>query len=647
MRLLFAIALFTSLLVACGAPAGEPEVVALPVSESPTPEPVIPTPLPTETPEPTETPTPEPLTPSDIFTRLSPSVAYISVPGSSGSGALIDGGYILTNAHVVWPYEAADITFPNGETFEDVPLVARDALRDIALLGPIETNLTPVRFVDSEGAVVGSDILLIGYPGETGRAPQPTLTEGLISRVREWEDGGITFFQTSSAVAGGQSGGIAVTPDGEVIGLSGLRFTEANYGLIASAADMRPFVAELIAGTADAVKDDPPREITSDRFDLSFEESMRAYRVVAPPGSKVEISVEGPGDVNLSAVYPDGAELEYVDKTRSGKEMLRFTMPSRDVPIFAIVSYQGNYFGRFKLTSDQPLIEVFDPDDGMPVNIGDSYTGTIHFPFDNDRLLILLDEGEEVTVRVDTIGFDPLLAIDVGAGADSIIADNDSGGGLFDANPEMTYKASEYGIVGAVVVDLSGAGAGSSYTITVSEPYEGAPTPMAPKPTPTPIAATVGQMRLIDDPVLPFTFEAPFIFGTENNSAVCQRFVEASQPGICITSMPVDMGGLTILAVSEDTKRLGVEEFTLDEYVSILRAAMNADPTSVSVTERSITTADGGSATLLEIEMPDEAVRAVRFVHVYRNREAHSISFIYDPSMKETVDYIISTFRVR
>lgn len=127
------------------------------------------------------------------------------------------------------------MTFPDGTKVEDAPLLAQDTLRDIAVLGPIDVDLPPVTFAGDESLAVGGDILLIGYPGESDEAPQPTLSEGLISRVREWEQGGLTFFQTSSAVAGGQSGGIAVLPGGEPFGLSGHRFTEANYGLIAAA----------------------------------------------------------------------------------------------------------------------------------------------------------------------------------------------------------------------------------------------------------------------------------------------------------------------------------------------------------------------------------------------------------------------------
>ena len=57
------------------------------------------------------TPTPEPvadasLLPAEVYARIAPSIAFIETPAGTGSGVLIDGGYIVTNRHVFWPYES-------------------------------------------------------------------------------------------------------------------------------------------------------------------------------------------------------------------------------------------------------------------------------------------------------------------------------------------------------------------------------------------------------------------------------------------------------------------------------------------------------------------------------------------------------------
>lgn len=74
---------------------------------------------------------------------------------------------------------------------------------------------------------------------------------------------------------------------------------------------------------------------------------------------------------------------------------MRFTTPAADVPLFFVISYLGNFSSRYALTSDQPLIEINDLDDGMPVNVGASYVGTMNYPYDTDPINILLDEGRK------------------------------------------------------------------------------------------------------------------------------------------------------------------------------------------------------------------------------------------------------------
>jgi len=78
-----------------------------------------------------------------------------------------------------------------------------DLLGDLAVIGPIETDISPTTLVDGEDLVIGSEVFLIGYPGEVEELPQPAISRGLISRKREWEAIGMTYFQTDAAIAGG------------------------------------------------------------------------------------------------------------------------------------------------------------------------------------------------------------------------------------------------------------------------------------------------------------------------------------------------------------------------------------------------------------------------------------------------------------
>jgi hypothetical protein len=633
-------------LAACGGPADEPDADITPV-ESPTPEPATAIPAPTATVESTETPTPEPLTPGAIFERLSPSVAHISLPDGTGSGALLEGGYILTNYHVVWPFDVADVAFPDGTTFEDVPLAAHDPLFDLALLGPVEADLPPIVFVDGESAAVGSEILLIGYPGESDQAPQPTLTEGLISRVREWEDGDVTFFQTSSAVAGGQSGGIAVSPDGKPIGLSGLRFTEANYGLIASAADLMPHVERLL--TAERPESLPPEVIKRDRWNFETIHDMRVFRVDEPEAD-VTVTVDGPTDHVLVVAFPDGHEETYSDDGLFGEERVTFTTPVEGVPLFVIADYEQEWTSApvpFTMTSNTSLTLVEDADDGQTLHPGDVYTGTVDFPFDSDVFEMVMSQGQVVNFRVDSIGFDPTLIIDAGMGVDLIVMDEDSGGGLFDVSAELTYEAPRGGTYTIAVYDFFGDAQGAGYTLVVSEPAEGAPTPTAPDPTPTPIAAAAGLMRVFDSPEIPFTIEVPFDFVDDWRTVNCREWFSSIDALACLSDPDPTGQVLTMLLLVEDLQTAGVADITLEDLGDIIRGFLEENPAFDGVTQTSIETAQGEPALLIKANLGSMGLHMTRLLTIAEGREGHYVTFLHTEEEQEMVDYLITTFRVR
>ena len=179
-------------------PTPPPTVTPEPTS---TPLPTA-TPVPTNTPEPTSTPpptpTPRPLTAQEIFARISPSVVFLETPAATGSGVLTEGRYIITNAHVIWPFDEVRIVFPDGSEHLKVPVLGLDLLGDLAVLGPINTDNKPLSLSDGEGLAIGSNVFLIGYPAEAEQFPQPTITSGILSRVRQWEAIQTTYLQTEA-----------------------------------------------------------------------------------------------------------------------------------------------------------------------------------------------------------------------------------------------------------------------------------------------------------------------------------------------------------------------------------------------------------------------------------------------------------------
>ena len=142
---------------------------SLPVAPATATSPPTVTPLPTDTPTPAPTPTPALSTPAEIFASVSPAVAYVETAGSSGSALLVEGGYLVTNAHVVWPNTAVQVTFPDGTVSRTLPVVGWDLIADVAVLGPVRVSAEPISLSDASVPPIGSEVLTVGYPGSPGR----------------------------------------------------------------------------------------------------------------------------------------------------------------------------------------------------------------------------------------------------------------------------------------------------------------------------------------------------------------------------------------------------------------------------------------------------------------------------------------------
>ena len=195
------------------------------------------------------------LSADEVYQLVAPSVAHI-VNGDrtgAGSGILIEGGYVVTNYHVVEPHwSVMRIVFADGTEFSNVPVVGWAPVADLAVLGPIDTQTGALELVDGEGTLPGADIFLVGYPAEPDPYyPQPSVTEGVLSRSYEEPETGLTVLRTDAAAIGGQSGGAMVNSRGEVIGVTMRVVTpwfsvQAVFTEAYSAADYAEIIDQII-----------------------------------------------------------------------------------------------------------------------------------------------------------------------------------------------------------------------------------------------------------------------------------------------------------------------------------------------------------------------------------------------------------------
>ncbi|MEZ4770583.1 MAG: serine protease [Caldilineales bacterium] len=207
------------------------------------------------TPPPVQLPVAVPVegdSPSSIYQSVAPSVVYIETDWGTGSGFVVavDGDkYVVTNSHVVSPFREVRIVLPDGDELPDAPVVDVDMLADLAVIGPIETNARPLVLSEDVTTAIGSPVYLIGYPGESEVFPQPTLATGLLSNIRRWPAADLTYYQTDASTVGGQSGGVLVAANGDILGVPTFWFGEPGaFGLALSAADALPRITQMIAG---------------------------------------------------------------------------------------------------------------------------------------------------------------------------------------------------------------------------------------------------------------------------------------------------------------------------------------------------------------------------------------------------------------
>ena len=156
------------------------------------------------------------LTPAELFARAAPAVWMVqadhAAPGAGavGSAVAIDARTLATNAHVVNGATSIRVSHDAGKTIVQVAQVTRDPdpARDLCLLA-VNEDLPggPVSIAPADSVAVGGRVYAIGAP----LGLELSLTEGLVSGLREIANEPLPSIQFSAATAPGSSGG-GMTP---------------------------------------------------------------------------------------------------------------------------------------------------------------------------------------------------------------------------------------------------------------------------------------------------------------------------------------------------------------------------------------------------------------------------------------------------
>lgn len=157
-----------------------------------------------------------------------------------GSGVVIaEGGYILTNNHVIEDGSGFEVLMPDGEKV-DAKLVGADASLDLAVVQVQDRakDLVPVSIGSTANIKVGSTAIAIGNPG--GEVLANTVTSGIVSALERSEVSGdnttrnVDYIQHDAAINSGNSGGGLFDYQGNLIGINTLKYAGSRYSSVAT-----------------------------------------------------------------------------------------------------------------------------------------------------------------------------------------------------------------------------------------------------------------------------------------------------------------------------------------------------------------------------------------------------------------------------
>ncbi len=173
-------------------------------------------------------------TPSHI-TQPPASGSSVGSVTYTGTGWVTEGGYIVTNYHVIEGQIQLKVRF-NSVGPEEYPasVVLSDQHNDLAIL-KVENfvkNKPKGIPIASKLPKIGAEVFTVGYPKSGVMGVNPKVTNGIISSLSGLQDDP-RVIQTTAAIQSGNSGGPLLTMNGEVVGVitSTLRTLVSSKGV--------------------------------------------------------------------------------------------------------------------------------------------------------------------------------------------------------------------------------------------------------------------------------------------------------------------------------------------------------------------------------------------------------------------------------
>ena len=262
---------------------------------------------------------------------------------STGSGLVVDGGQVMTNAHVASDTRMLLIYLHGDPVPHEARVVAIGHDCDLALLEPTEEGLlddVPALPLGQGLPELLSTVETYGYPSGGKRL---SITAGVVSRVEvsSYAHSGMDSHlsvQTDAAINPGNSGG-PVLQDGEVVGVAFQGISRLdNVGFFIPTEVIHHFLDDVADGTYDGYPDlgaiTATLENPAARARAGMGEDLSGVRVeFLYPGASAEghlrvgdviLEVEGHDVAGDGTVDMEGLRLDYgmlVDRKLKGQEL--------------------------------------------------------------------------------------------------------------------------------------------------------------------------------------------------------------------------------------------------------------------------------------------------------------------------------------
>ena len=576
---------------------------------------------------------------ADVRDMIAPSVVKVRGEfGGGGSGFLVEGNYVVTAAHVVWPSTDATIVFDDGTEHTDIPVVSYDLLADLAFVGPIKTSVPHLEFADVESEREGNTAFIVGYSRDV---------EGLTVHrgeflAHEWL--GVAEVSNVSSTAQpwwGMSGGPATNGNGKVIGVL---YGGRDFGSISTSShtvrdrlhkialglEISDLGSRIPSGTGEGSQEH--------EFVLSGSWDTKTFIFRKSSEPLVDIKVEAGDDVEYAVVNVFGGTLYGPLTGRHFRTARQRMSPiyGWDSPSFLVVRQRLDREQTVRVKSTVPLERYADPDDGRELKIGVTVAGVFDTPVDVDRYTITMHRDQQIGVlfRYPSGGTVTIDHAEAPRGGLTIRSEVGTDTLQFD------YLAPDSG----------------EFTITVS------PTDLQPPRAYTLLASLSSSLG--SKPINPP--EKPRIVLTSPVGDLLRYTFEHSPPSVQIDyPLNITGSGEQVLgaALFEQGRRgetLALEQFDLgfydealsiDQYVRRSVLAIGLPHRSKKVTaRREVETAAGAPVVVEDFEADDGKTKGVRLAYIHEGATGFMAVF-YAPAevfdeWRPVVDYCIGTFSV-